>query len=188
MNHYAIQRNGVVRLQEETRSSCSVAATATMFLPDHHLHRRREAVVCPKPRRAGLSGAINGPSRSIGWHFSQPAEHSDSKAGFELLDIILPKGGGPSSFDRYGTNNSTQVASSPPFFRGSPPSRVSNPLIQDARFVEEKLLPNPSPSSPAPSSGGRLKTNFGNKPTVRVEGFDCLDRERSKNCKIPALA
>ena len=99
--------------------------------------------------------------------------------------------------------SSTQVASSPPFFCGSPPSRVSNPLIQDVRFREEKqLIPpfSPLPSSPiqpvsgsasSPNSssrkGGCVRANFGNNPAVRVEGFDCLDRDR-RNCSIPALA
>ncbi|KAK9278088.1 hypothetical protein L1049_027646 [Liquidambar formosana] len=35
----------------------------------------------------------------------------------------------------YGAEkSSTHVASSPPFFCGSPPSRASNPVIQDAQF------------------------------------------------------
>nr|DAD41549.1 TPA_asm: hypothetical protein HUJ06_015872 [Nelumbo nucifera] len=38
-----------------------------------------------------------------------------------------------------------------PFFYGSPPTRATNPLIQDARFGEEKLtsfapVPIPTPS------------------------------------------
>ena len=95
----------------------------------------------------------------------------------------------------------TEVASSPPFFCGSPPSRVANPLIQDARFGDEKIItplsqlsPNLPPSglsssSPSSSSrkGGCIRANFGSKPAVRVEGFDCLDRDR-RNCSIPALA
>ena len=102
----------------------------------------------------------------------------------------------------YGVEPSSytaQVASSPPFFSGSPPSRVANPLIQDARFGDEKLatfvmppppIPPPSGLSSPPSSsrkGGCVRANFGNKPAVRIEGFDCLDRDR-RNCSIPALA
>ena len=100
----------------------------------------------------------------------------------------------------YGMEESgTQMASSPPFFCGSPPSRVENPLIQDARFGDEKISPAavvwaPSPpvpaSSPVSSStrkGGCVRANFGNNPAVRIEGFDCLDRD-SRNCSIPALA
>lgn len=94
---------------------------------------------------------------------------------------------------------SSQVASSPPFFSGSPPSRVANPLIQDARFGDEKLTPFPSlapipppsglssPTSSSARKGGCVRANFGNKPAVRVEGFDCMDRDR-RNCSIPALA
>lgn len=105
----------------------------------------------------------------------------------------------------YGTEveqqySCTQIVSSPPFFCGSPPSRVANPLIQDARFGDEKITPF-SPLSPAPllngcsaaspsssaRKGGCVRANFGNKPAVRIEGFDCLDRDQ-RNCSIPALA
>ncbi|KAK9277395.1 hypothetical protein L1049_006938 [Liquidambar formosana] len=98
----------------------------------------------------------------------------------------------------YGVEQScTQIASSPPFFSGSPPSRVANPLIQDARFRDEKLAPSsplqPMPSPPSSSArkgggGGCVRASFGNKkPAVRIEGFDCLDRDR-RNRSIPALA
>jgi len=102
----------------------------------------------------------------------------------------------------YGIEQScAQIASSPPFFYGSPPSRVENPLIQDARFGDEMFSPVspplrvPAPPAPAsgssPSSsarkGGCVRANFGDNPAVRIEGFDCLDRDR-RNCSIPALA
>ncbi|KAI3817193.1 hypothetical protein L1987_10982 [Smallanthus sonchifolius] len=132
-------------------------------------------VVCPKPRRLNLFNT-----------------------GPELLDLMLQHGGGGG----YGApeDTCTQFASSPPFFCGSPPTRVSNPLIQDARFGDEKIspisprsmIPNPSSGMPgsSPSSsarkGGYLRTR--NKPSVRIEGFNCLDRGNRRNCSIPALA
>ena len=79
-----------------------------------------------------------------------------------------------------GTEQSgTQVASSPPYFCGSPPSRAANPLVQDARFGDERLavlsvlqIPSPSSSSSA-CKGGFVRMKFGLKPAaVRVEGFD----------------
>lgn len=97
---------------------------------------------------------------------------------------------------------SAQMASSPPFFCGSPPSRVANPLIKDDRFGDDSfapfspmspMSPIPAPSglslSPSSSSrkGGCVRASFGHKPAVRVEGFDCLNRDR-RNCGIPALA
>ncbi|KAM7278503.1 hypothetical protein ACFE04_005637 [Oxalis oulophora] len=77
----------------------------------------------------------------------------------------------------------TPVASSPPYFCGSPPSRASNPLIEDARFGDERIQPPcysmgpPSPSSRV--SGGCTRMKFGHTPAaVRIEGFDCLTRDR----------
>ncbi|GKU90323.1 hypothetical protein SLEP1_g4327 [Rubroshorea leprosula] len=186
MNHCAIQQK-VSAAREDKWSSVSVSDL-------------RETVICPKPRRLGvLNAAINDhphPVRSLRWQLSHQAEMCDSKAGSDLLDIILTKGGHGS----YGAEQScTHVASSPPFLCGSPPSRVANPLTQDARFGDDKipplsqLSPIPPPvgilSSPSPSArkGGCHRANFGNKPAVRIEGFDCLDRDR-RNCSIPALA
>ncbi|KAA8529160.1 hypothetical protein F0562_034041 [Nyssa sinensis] len=177
MNHCAIQQNAFAACEEMSSVSISISD-------------KKEPVFCPKPRRVGLlNTAINDPIRPLRWHMSFQTEISDSKAGTDLLDIILAKGS-------YGAEQSvTQV---PPFFCGSPPSRVSNPLIQDARFGHEvtpispRSIPIPSGlSSPSPSSstrkGGCVRPNFGNKPAVRVEGFDCLDRD-SRHCGIPALA
>jgi len=174
MNHCAIQQNAFAGREE----------------------MRREHVICPKPRRLGLLNATvnDHPIRSLRWHLSHQAELCDSKAGIDLLDLILTKGGG------CGVEQAPpQVASSPPFFCGSPPSRVANPLIQDDRFRDEKLIPQsllspiplPSGLSSSPSSSARkgscVRASFGNKPSVRIEGFDCLDRDR-RSCSIPALA
>ncbi|XP_052187457.1 uncharacterized protein LOC127798150 [Diospyros lotus] len=170
MNHWA-----------EMRSSVSFSVS---------MSDGRETVVCPKPRRLGL---LSDPVRPLRWHLtSHQPELYESEAGTDLLDIILPKGG-------YGGEQSfAEVALSPPFFCGSPPSRASNPLIQDARFGDENFIPVsprsipiPSGLSSSPSSsarkGGCVRANFGNNPAVRIEGFDCLDRDR-RNCSIAALA
>lgn len=197
MNYCGIQQNGVASSRDEMMSFVSLSAGCNSTLND-----RKNSVVCPKPRRVSPRNAVvNDPSRpSLRWHFGHHSELSDSRAGSELLDIILSKG-------VHGAERpSTQVASSPPFFCGSPPSRVSNPLIQDVRFREEKQVippafsPRPvspiqatasgsasSPNSASTRKGGCVRANFGNNPAVRVEGFDCLDRDR-RNCSIPALA
>ncbi|KAK4793726.1 hypothetical protein SAY86_024161 [Trapa natans] len=171
MNHCSLQKNAL----EETR---------------------REAMVCPKPRRLGLlTSAVSDYSmRPLWWHLSNQAELHDSRAGADVLDIILTKGG------VYGAEQAcAQIASSPPFFWGSPPSRVANPLIKDDRFGDEKVIPfsplspiaGPTSGSSSPSSslrkGGCTRANFGSKPAVRIEGFDCLNRDR-RNQGIPALA
>ncbi|KAF3646573.1 hypothetical protein P3S67_030436 [Capsicum chacoense] len=176
MNQCAIQQ-GVFSACEDMWSSVS---------------DKKDVVVCPKPRRLGvLNATINEPIRPLRWQ-SHQQELGDSRAGADILDMILAKGGADQS-------SAAQVASSPPFFCGSPPSRVSNPLIQDARFGDEKVTPVSPRAIPIPSGlttsspsastrkGGCVRANFGNNPAVRVEGFDCLDRDR-RNCSIPALA
>ncbi|KAL2479083.1 hypothetical protein Fot_48097 [Forsythia ovata] len=145
-------------------------------------------VVCPKPRRFGLplqfDEPIRSPSRLLHINNEQ-SEACDAKAGTELLDIILMKG------SCGYTRSNFQVASSPPFFSGSPPTRASNPVIQDEQFGNDNfnpLSPAPEASPPPPSSarksGGCVRVSFGHKPaTVRIEGFNCRG-----NCSISAVA
>ncbi|XP_022735353.1 uncharacterized protein LOC111288635 isoform X2 [Durio zibethinus] len=149
-----------------------------------------DSVVCPKPRRLGLFNSSADHTRIFRWpNNCYQTEIIDSKAGTELLDLILKEG--------YGAEKpSNQVASSPPFYCGSPPNRASNPVIQDAQFNNEKLLPPlsspaaaPSPSPPSRiAGGGCVRMKFGHKPAaVRIEGFDCLSRD-GRNCSISAVA
>ncbi|KAI3516738.1 hypothetical protein L1887_15736 [Cichorium endivia] len=188
MNHCRIQQNSNFSSCEEMRSSVSISLS----------FENGDGVVCPKPRRLNLfDTAINEPVRPLRWLMCNQ-EPYESKAGPELLDLIFAKGGG------YGPSEQTctQAASSPPFFCGSPPTRVSNPLTQDARFGDDKFSPiSPRSMIPTPNSGmqssppssssrksGFLRSNYGNKPAVRIEGFDCLDRDNRRNCSIATLA
>ncbi|XP_023517111.1 uncharacterized protein LOC111780963 [Cucurbita pepo subsp. pepo] len=151
----------------------------------------RDQLVCPKPRRLSNPKVtvIGHADSSLRWNLSHQVEQIDMGTGPDLLDFLLTRGG--CSVDQ----SFTQLASSPPFLCGSPPSRVANPLIQDARFGDEKFIPFAPIASPSgqlsPSTasrkGGRVRASFGNKPTVRIEGFDCRDRDR-QNCSIPAFA
>ncbi|KAK6921174.1 hypothetical protein RJ641_014852 [Dillenia turbinata] len=147
---------------------------------------RMDSVVCPKPRRLGfVHPSIHDPIIPSS-RFHRPTielgEVCDSRT--ELLDFIFSKGS-------YGPERSTnQVASSPPFFCGSPPSRASNPLVQDAQFINERVPPlSPVPNLiTSPRKGGSICMKFGHKPAlVRVEGFDCLSRDRC-HCSISAVA
>lgn len=173
MNHCNLQQNATVSAYEELRGFISITD-----------HQKGGAVVCPKPRRIEI--LANNPTKPLRLHMSHQAEVSDSKAGADLLDIILNK-------EDLGTEEEQSIASSPPFFCGSPPSRAANPLVQDARFGDERLaqalstLEIPSPSSPSSLArkGGCVRMKFGLKPAaVRVEGFDCLNRDRQNS--IPA--
>ncbi|KAL0735773.1 hypothetical protein Bca4012_011983 [Brassica carinata] len=174
MNQYNLQQNAFMSREE-------------MMGLDRN--SKEDLVVCPKPRR--VANLI----RPLRLHMSQAAaDLCDSKAGAELLDIIRRK-----------EDNGTTIGQSPPYFPGSPPSRAANPLAQDARFRDEKLIdplspnspflqPNSSTAFPSPStsssssSRGCVRMKFGLKPpAVRVEGFDCLNRDRQSS-SIPAMA
>ncbi|KAG5002432.1 hypothetical protein AAZX31_08G354800 [Glycine max] len=170
MNYYNLQKNAFPAC-EEMRGSIPIA------------DQNGGPVFCPKPRRAGV--LMNLPIRPVKWHLGQQGEGSDSKAGAELLDIVLKR-------ESYGEEFANQIPSSPPYFCGSPPVRASNPLIQDARFGDEvSTISSPSgllsPSS-ASRKAGCARMKFGLKPAaVRVEGFDCLSRD-CQNSGIPAVA
>ncbi|CAN4086712.1 unnamed protein product [Withania somnifera] len=115
-----------------------------------------DGLVCPKPRRTGLFNEPTRPSQFLQINNQQP-EACELKAGTELLDIILIKG----SSD-VGTT-SFEMASSPPFFFWFPPTRASNPLIQDAQFSNDNF-----------NRGGCVPVKFGIKPAaMRIEGFNC---------------
>ncbi|CAH9084803.1 unnamed protein product [Cuscuta epithymum] len=163
-------------------------------------------VACPKPRRVG--GFFNSPSGfdavqsikpSCYLQFGHQMEACDSESGTELLDIILTKGG--CSYGEGRANFQTDSSLSP-FFSGTPPSRSSNPLIQDTQFghdIFDPITPTleaiapPPPSSPPPpplpssarkNGGGGCGMKFGNKPApVRIEGFNC-----GRSCSISAVA
>ncbi|KAI4350907.1 hypothetical protein L6164_005311 [Bauhinia variegata] len=147
---------------------------------------RMESVVCPKPRRLGLfnHSSINDNIKPFRRPINYQPENEDSGVGAELMDIIHPK-------ESYAGRSGSQVALSPPFFCGSPPSRASNPVVQDEQFGNGNLNPfSVVPSSPSSSSARSCvpRMKFGLKPAaVRIEGFDCLSRDRS-NCSISAVA
>ncbi|KAJ0243613.1 hypothetical protein HA466_0196440 [Hirschfeldia incana] len=178
MNQYNLQQSAFMSREEEMMMGLD--------------RSKEDLVVCPKPRRVATL------IRPLRLHMSQAAaDLCDSKAGAELLDIIRRK-------EDNGTIGQLQ---SPPYFPGSPPSRAANPLAQDARFRDEKVtplspnspflqpgssigFPSPSPSASSSSSSARgcVRMKFGLKPpAVRVEGFDCLNRDRQSS-SIPAMA
>ncbi|KAJ6813272.1 uncharacterized protein M6B38_144885 [Iris pallida] len=166
MNQCAMQQNAFAGCGEEAWGP----------VPD-----RKTPVFCPKPRRVGqLSGPD--PIRPLRWHASYRADLCDSKVGQELLDIFLVKQGG-------------EMASSPPFFCGSPPTRAANPVVHDARFGYDKPVLAPismsgNPGSPiSPHKTCAPRATFGFKPAeVRVEGFDCLNRDGRRGQSFAAVA
>ncbi|KAJ4808173.1 translocase subunit seca [Rhynchospora pubera] len=180
MNHYAMK--SPLAGCEEVRSPFAVSD-------------RRNPVFCPKPRRIGPVPPID-PVRPLRWQACCQVDLCDLRAGPELLDLFLPK-----------AEEQSPVASSPPFFCGSPPSRVANPVVHDSRFGEDRpLTPTPftinngphpvamyQSAVPVPMSPRkgcvRAATKFGFQPaTVRIEGFDCLENRDRRRHGITAVA
>ncbi|KVH89156.1 hypothetical protein Ccrd_008860 [Cynara cardunculus var. scolymus] len=126
-------------------------------------------VVCPRPRRVDrLNLYVNDSiiSRSSPrwqqYYAIDGSDLCDSEAGTHLLDLIFTKECFVAA-DR----------ASNPFFCGSPPSRASNPLIQDARFANENPWPLSTGFEVSPSSSARARVKFGQMPApVTVEGFN----------------
>lgn len=98
------------------------------------------------------------------------------------------------------------TASSPPYFCGSPPTRVDNPLIHDPRFLQQNSYDIPT-TTPAFFPATSLKTSvkdrrrglFRSKKSsdslgmipaaVRIEGFDYLDHSsNNRGCRISGFA
>ncbi|KAL9261505.1 hypothetical protein AKJ16_DCAP12256 [Drosera capensis] len=190
MDHCDVQNDVALVCGEEMRGSKSpVVFPKPVAWPNPAIYPN--PVACPKPRRVGcLVG--NSSMMTVRRHKRILQDLCDSKAGVELFDMILAREANAAE------KSITGAPLSPPFFSGSPPSRVSNPLVLDSRFrgVKKGSPSSPlsfsSPTSPtlSPSArkGGCARGKFGLKPAaVRVEGFDCLSRDRS-NSSITAVA
>ncbi|PKA61451.1 hypothetical protein AXF42_Ash014368 [Apostasia shenzhenica] len=133
-------------------------------------------VICPKPRRAFAEAAIH----SFRGTSAQPTEHPDLKSANQLLNVLTTM----------GSDEPIHQSDLPlPFFCGSPPTRSGNPVVHDARFGEA-VLPCPVAGLvPAPGSGRSGYARYGLPPaTIRIEGFDCLDRDRRRSRDISAVA
>ncbi|KAG8384086.1 hypothetical protein BUALT_Bualt04G0081500 [Buddleja alternifolia] len=126
-------------------------------------------VVCPKPRRAGQSNVNNNTAMPLRFHIRNDVEAFGSKAGAELLGLILHK-------EDVKAERCASLSSSPPFFFGSPPCRCPNPVVQDVHFGDQKLTSkcssSPSGSASPPSAQTRLQFGKKQAAVVRVEGFD----------------
>ncbi|KAG7017917.1 hypothetical protein SDJN02_19783, partial [Cucurbita argyrosperma subsp. argyrosperma] len=73
MNHYIVKQNTFIS-REETKGFASISDL-------------KDPIVCPKPRRLAIL-ANNHIKQPLRWH---QTEFCDSKAGADLLDIILKK-------------------------------------------------------------------------------------------------
>ncbi|CAN8243924.1 unnamed protein product [Cochlearia groenlandica] len=174
MNQWTLQPNVFAAVTDNGGGDLRRRSSSSRDNNNNH-----ETVDCPKPRRIGLNAY-----RSL--RYESEAETGD------FLDLILTKDG-YGMMDQVHTQLSLEDSSASPFFCGSPPSRVSNPITQDVRFRDDHIsepiqtLPLGLPQT-SPRRGGCVRGGFGsNRPAVRIEGFDCLDRD-NRNCSIYALA
>ncbi|XP_011097198.1 uncharacterized protein LOC105176170 [Sesamum indicum] len=123
-------------------------------------------VFCPKPRRV-VPPNTNKAVLPLRFHIRNDVIAFDSKPGVEFLEFIIRE-------DGFEEEPCATVSSSPPFFIGSPPCRIGNPLVQDAHFRVEKLtttVSSPSDSDLVPSAHSRVKLE-NKQAALRVEGFD----------------
>ncbi|KAL0920985.1 hypothetical protein M5K25_008008 [Dendrobium thyrsiflorum] len=133
-------------------------------------------VICPKPRRTA-AGDLGG------WTLARLADPSDSVPANDLLHILLPKMVGEP------VEQSGPIQS---FFCGSPPTRSTNPIVLDTRFGEaipvQPVQSSTKPGSSDPQIGlDRTRHNL-TANVIRIEGFDCLNRNCSCTRGIPAVA
>ncbi|XP_074587519.1 uncharacterized protein LOC141843341 [Curcuma longa] len=178
MNHFAMQQNALAA--REDLMGCLAVAAADR---DHF-------IICTKPRRLAPLPTIAvpvQPLRRIPSNHLDLLDRCDAEAGAGFPGILLPKGG--------GTEES--APSSPSFFCGSPPNRVANPVVFDSRFGQDRPpvpvghLPaiHSSLSSPIPAWKGCPSAKLSYEPAVvRVEGFDCLNRDGQRCNSITAVA
>eukprot|EP00249_Psilotum_nudum_P010352 c22489_g1_i1 orf=435-881(+) len=131
-------------------------------------------VVCPKPQRVALrTCGTTEPFKSVCHRRSLLPVGGDYEAGHEIMDILVRK-----SADGEASN----ICCSPPYFCGSPPRRVGNPLVRDAHFAHPRVLPSSSSVQPKPLQVSSFKSS----PTIRIEGFNCSRQDT--RCGVLTLA
>ncbi|KMZ72700.1 unknownprotein [Zostera marina] len=148
-------------------------------------------VFCPMPRRVGQLNAASDWIRPHKLQLSVSADCSESSPASDIFDLALTK----DWYDGLDQFSASLVSSSPPYFCGSPPARAANPIVHDARFVQDKYSNNDhsplTPTSPmSPTTSNTARKGGCSRPItakVRVEGFDCLNRDIGGH-GIPAVA
>ncbi|XP_074580286.1 uncharacterized protein LOC141836673 [Curcuma longa] len=181
MNHCAVQQNALAAWEDWEGMGGSFAVAGA---------DRKHPVICPKHRRLAPLPTVAipvRPLRRIPSNHLDLLDRCDPEAGAAFPGLLLPKD--------EGAENS--VPSSPSFFCGSPPSRVANPVVFDSRFGEDRP-PVPvghfpaflsSLSAPIPAQQGCPSAKISYEPArVRIEGFDCLNRNRQRCNSITAVA
>ncbi|KAG6484870.1 hypothetical protein ZIOFF_053395 [Zingiber officinale] len=192
MNHCAVQQNALAAWEdwEEMGGSFAVAGAD-----------RKHPAICPKHRRMAPLPSVAvpvRPLRRIPSNHLDLLEPCDPEAGAVFPGFLLPKASFFSFPPSKGEGAENSVPSYPSFFCGSPPSRVANPVVFDSRFGEDRP-PVPVGHFPAiqsslsapilPAQKGCPSAKISYEPArVRIEGFDCLNRDRQRCNSITAVA
>ncbi|KAM0950320.1 hypothetical protein DsansV1_C04g0040161 [Dioscorea sansibarensis] len=147
----------------------------------------RGEILCPEPRRAKRIPFVSENYGRISPKPKSIVPVSRKESVLDLLDTILDK----DEYNENDTDSSNQVS----FFCGSPPPRTTNPVVNDAQFVNQ-TWPVASPSGfhcdmkpPArikrgsPTCGSSQDTN----PKLTIEGFACRSPD-SHGVVPPAFA
>ncbi|XP_073158531.1 uncharacterized protein [Henckelia pumila] len=120
-------------------------------------HMAMGRVVCPTPRRLGPFHADDRLIMPFRFLRRNDIGVFDAKQGAESMGTIFSK-------EDHEAEQSSTLASSPPFFFGSPPCRAPNPLVQDSHFGLENSTPKcSSPSNSAVPSSAHTGAEFGTK-------------------------
>lgn len=145
-----------------------------------------EKIICPKPQRVTVTSFRSvefiKPIRQL--KSVSPTAVDGSDVGCEIMEIFRSK-------NCHG--DSPKIGRSPPYFSGSPPSRATNPLVQDTQFLHPHAYPRATPQLSPPkkfSTSGSLRAS----PSVRIEGFECSSGRgfectgRDVGRRVPAFA
>ncbi|KAH7283798.1 hypothetical protein KP509_34G024300 [Ceratopteris richardii] len=122
----------------------------------------KENVLCPKPCRMALSFCTPEIVKPF-LQFQSCSRVLECEPGYEILEIF-----GKGAICRDG--EVVSLGCSPPYC--SPPVRSTNPIVHDKQFCNQKSC-SLMPTRPKIVS----KPSFPLSPVVRVEGFECANRD-----------
>ncbi|KAF3777225.1 hypothetical protein EJ110_NYTH46304 [Nymphaea thermarum] len=186
MEHFPMKRVSLHQAANVSTVECFPDTSAMGSQDGVHFDPSPDQIIYPEPRRATPAlSSLN----CCGTPYLKLHREQSSDASVELLDIFLTKSYGDDDDGRSGWTS---------FFYGSPPARTNNPVVRDARFVNQVSgrpppwcwnSPGGRPSNRAEKHSPSCSATFGGgKPvvSVRIEGFASGSSE--SHCIVSAFA